>query len=255
MGQLLDFNVNGKVALVTGSARGIGRSCALALAEAGADIAVGLRDLNEDNGVPGEIRSLGREALALQMDVSDIDQIKKAVTIAIEEFGRIDILVNNAGIAPANLIEEYTVQDFDNTVSVNLKGTFFTSQEVGKHMIRNRFGRIINLSSQAGFIALPSESVYCMTKAGISHLTKCFAVEWAKYNINVNAVAPTFIETPGTEPWLKDPEFKANVLSKIKLDRIGLPQEVSSVVVFLASQAASMITGTTVMIDGGWTAV
>ena len=119
----------------------------------------------------------------------------------------------------------------------------------------SEFGRIINLGSQAGYIALPSESVYCMTKAGISHLTKCFAVEWAKYNINVNAVAPTFIETPGTEPWLNDPEFKADVLSKIKLGRIGIPQEVSSVVVFLASQAASMITGTTVMVDGGWTAV
>jgi len=255
MGQLLDFNVKGKVALVTGSAKGIGRSCALALAEAGADIALGLRDINSDNGVPEEIRSLGREALPLQMDVAHIDQIKAAVTDTIEEFGNIDILINNAGIAPANLIEDYTESDFDLTVAVNLKGTYFTSQEVGKHMMENKFGRIINLSSQAGYIALPSESVYCMTKAGISHLTKCFAVEWAKYNINVNAVAPTFIETPGTEPWLNDPDFKADVLSNIKLNRIGIPQEVSSVVVFLASQAASLITGTTVMIDGGWTAV
>lgn len=255
MGQLLDFNVKGKIVLITGGAKGIGRSCALALAEAGADIALGLRDINKDNNVPEEIRSLGREALPLQMDVSNMKEIKDSVTNAIEEFGRIDILVNNAGIAPANLIEDYTEADFDYTVSVNLKGTYFTSQEVGKHMIENKFGRIINLGSQAGYIALPSESVYCMTKAGISHLTKCFAVEWAKHNINVNAVAPTFIETPGTEPWLNDPEFKADVLSKIKLGRIGIPQEVSSVVVFLASQAASMITGTTVMVDGGWTAV
>jgi NAD(P)-dependent dehydrogenase (short-subunit alcohol dehydrogenase family) len=205
--------------------------------------------------VPEEIRSLGREVLPLQMDVTNIKQIRASVADTIDEFGRIDILVNNAGIAPANLIEDYTEVDFDHTVSVNLKGTFFTSQEAGKHMMENNYGRIINLGSQAGFIALPSESVYCMTKAGISHLTKCFAVEWAKYNINVNAIAPTFIETPGTEPWLNDPEFKADVLSKIKLGRIGIPQEVSSVVVFLASQAASMITGTTVMVDGGWTAV
>jgi NAD(P)-dependent dehydrogenase (short-subunit alcohol dehydrogenase family) len=255
MGQLLDFNVKGKIALITGGAKGIGRSCALALAEAGADIALGLRKINQDNNVPKEIRSIGREALPLQMDVSNMEEIKDSVSKTIEEFGRIDILVNNAGIAPANLIEDYTEKDFNYTVAVNLKGTFFTSQEVGREMIKNGSGRIINLGSQAGYIALPSESVYCMTKAGISHLTKCFAVEWAKHNINVNAVAPTFIETPGTEPWLNDPEFKADVLSKIKLGRIGIPQEVSSVVVFLASQAASMITGTTVMVDGGWTAV
>ena len=255
MGQLLDFNVNGKVALITGSARGIGRSCALALAEAGAEIALGLKNINNDNGIQEEIRSLGRKALPLQMDVSQISQIRKAVAETIEEFGRIDILVNNAGVAPVNLIVDYTESDFDETISVNLKGTYFTSQEVGKHMIKNKFGRIINLSSQAGFIALPSESVYCMTKAGIAHLTKCFAVEWAKYNINVNAVAPTFIDTPGTKDWLGDPQHLDEVLSKIKLGRIGIPQEVSSVVVFLASQAASLITGTTVMIDGGWTAV
>jgi len=255
MGQLLGFNVKGMVALITGSAKGIGRSCALALAEAGADVALGLKNINKDNGIPEEVRWLGREALPLQMDVSQMDQIRKAVNDIIEEFGRIDILVNNAGIAPVNLIEDYTEADFDKAVAVNLKGTYFTSQEVGKHMIKNKFGRIINLSSQAGFIALPSESVYCMTKAGIAHLTKCFAVEWAKYNINVNAVAPTFIETPGTEAWLSVPRQKADVLSKIKLGRIGIPQEVSSVVVFLASQAASMITGTTVMVDGGWTAV
>jgi NAD(P)-dependent dehydrogenase (short-subunit alcohol dehydrogenase family) len=255
MGQLLDFHVKGKTALITGAARGIGRSCALALAEAGADIALGLRDVQQDSGVTDEIQMLGREVLPLQMDVSDTHQIQEAVKKSIEYFGKIDILVNNAGIAPSNLIEDYTESDFDITVAVNLKGTYFTSQAVGKYMIRNKSGKIINLSSQAGYIALPSESVYCMTKAGIRHLTRCFAVEWAKYNINVNAVAPTFIETPGTEPWLADPEFKSNVLSKIQLGRIGIPEEVSSAVVFLASPASSMITGETILIDGGWTAV
>jgi NAD(P)-dependent dehydrogenase (short-subunit alcohol dehydrogenase family) len=255
MGQLLDFHVQGKTALITGAARGIGRSCALALAEAGADIALGLRDVQQDSGVAEEIRMLGREVIPLQMDVSNLKQIREAVNHTIEFFGKIDILINNAGIAPSNLIEDYTEEDFNMTVAVNLKGTYFTSQAVGKYMIRNKSGKIINLSSQAGFIALPSESVYCMTKAGIRHLTRCFAVEWAKYNINVNAVAPTFIETPGTEPWLADPEFKANVLSKIQLGRIGIPQEVASAVVFLASPASSMITGETLLIDGGWTAV
>ena len=255
MSELLNFDVKNKIALVTGAARGIGRSCALALAEAGADIAAGFRDIHRDNGVIREITGLGRKALPLQMNMLSLKEIRAAVALAVEHFGRIDILVNNAGVAPSNLIEDYTEDDFDQTVGVNLKGTFFASQEAGRHMIKNKSGKIINIGSQAGFIALPTESVYCMTKAGISHLTKCFAAEWAKYNINVNAVAPTFIETPGTDEVLSQPDFRNDVLSKIKLGRIGIPAEVSSAVVFLASPAASLITGATLMIDGGWTIV
>jgi len=145
------------------------------------------------------------------------------------------------------------VSDFDDAVNINLKGTFFTSREVGKIMIKQKYGRIINISSQAGFVALPTESVYCMTKAGIAHLTKCLALEWAKYNITVNAVAPTFIKTPGTRKWLDDPDFKQSVIDRIPLGKIGDPMDVAQPVVFLASPAASMITGETVMIDGGWT--
>ncbi|MDH5474589.1 MAG: 3-oxoacyl-ACP reductase FabG [Cyclobacteriaceae bacterium] len=250
-----DINLKGKVALVTGAARGIGRACCLAMAEVGADIAVGLRDIDKDSGLIDELNELGVNVLPVQMDVSDKKQIDEAVAQIISHFGRIDILVNNAGIAPDNLIENYTEEDFDKTIAVNLKGTFFTSQAVGKQMIEQNSGRIINLSSQAGFIALAEESVYCMTKAGISHLTKCFAAEWAKYNINVNAVAPTFIETPGTEPWLNKPEFKKDVLSKILLNKVGQPIDVASAVAYLASPAGDMITGSTMMIDGGWTIV
>ena len=192
-----------------------------------------MRDINKDSGLIDEIRGRGRKALPLQMNMLNIFEIRSAVKQTIEQFGRIDILVNNAGLSPANLIEDYTEEDFDQTVGVNLKGTFFTSQEAGRNMIQNKSGRIINIGSQAGFIALPTESVYCMTKAGISHLTKCFAAEWAKYNINVNAVAPTFIETPGTDEVLSQPEFRKDVLSKIRLGRIGVPSEVSSAVVFL----------------------
>jgi NAD(P)-dependent dehydrogenase (short-subunit alcohol dehydrogenase family) len=249
-----DTNLNGKFALVTGAAKGIGRACALALAEAGADVALGLRDKKNDEGLAAEIRSLGKRALPLQMNVQHVAEIKNSVDIIRKEFGRLDILVNNAGIGPPNPIEKVTEADFDYTVSVNLKGTFFVSQAVGELMIGQKSGTIINLSSQAGFIALPTESVYCMTKAGIAHLTKCFAVEWGKYNINVNAVAPTFIKTPGTEKWLMDEDFKQKVLSKIVLGRVGVPADVASAVVFLASPAASLITGTTLMIDGGWTA-
>ena len=249
-----DITVKGKIALVTGAARGIGRACALALAEAGADLALGLRDEKSDGGLINEIEAMGRKVLPLQMNVQNISEINAAVDRVKKEFGRIDILVNNAGIGPPNPIEQVTEEDFDYTVSVNLKGTFFVSQAVGKLMVEQKSGRIINLSSQAGFIALPSESVYCMTKAGIAHLTKCFAVEWGKHNITVNAVAPTFIKTPGTEKWLLNEDFKKEVLSKIVLGRVGLPKDVASAVLFLASPAASLITGTTLMIDGGWTA-
>jgi len=250
-----DLNVEGKIALLTGAARGIGRACALALAEAGADIALGLRDEKSDSGLIKEIEALGRKTLPLQMDVSKMDEIFSAIEKIKLHFGRLDILVNNAGVAPENLIENVTEKDFDYTLAVNMKGTFFTSQAAGKLIIQQKFGRIINLSSQAGFIALPTESVYCITKAGIAHLTKCFAVEWAKYNINVNAVAPTFIYTPGTEEYLSNEKTKQYVLSKIVLGKIGEPKDVANAVLFLASSAASLITGTTLMVDGGWTAV
>jgi NAD(P)-dependent dehydrogenase (short-subunit alcohol dehydrogenase family) len=247
-------DLTGKVALITGAARGIGRAIALALAESGADIVLGLRDISSDEGIASEIKAFGRKVLPLQMDISKISEIKAAFEHLEKEFGRLDILVNNAGIGPPNAIEDVTEEDFDYTVEVNLKGTFFVSQYAGKLMKRNRYGRIVNLSSQAGFIALPTESVYCMTKAGIAHLTKCFAVEWGKYNIAVNAVAPTFIKTPGTEEWLSDENFRNEVLSKIVLGRVGIPKDVASAVLFLSSQASSLITGTTLMIDGGWTA-
>ncbi len=249
------FELNGQVALVTGAARGLGRAISLALAYAGADVALGLRDVKADAGLAAEIRKMGRKALALQMDVSKMEQIFRAVDDAVKHFGRLDILVNNAGIAPENPAENVREEDFDQTLAVNLKGTFFASQAAGRVMIQQRSGKIINMSSQAGFVALPTESVYCMTKAAIAHLTKCLAVEWGKYNITVNAVAPTFIHTPGTESALADAAFRADTVERIAaLHRIGEPMEVAGAVVFLASPAASLITGETILIDGGWTA-
>src|SRR5215510_3292448 len=249
------FDLQGQVALVTGAARGIGNACALALANAGADIALGLRDIQTGGELAGQIEAMGRRVLSLQMDVTRLDEIQQAIDSTVSHFGRLDILVNNAGIAPENLAENVREEDFDLTLAVNLKGTFFASQAAGRVMIKQNYGRIINMSSQAGYIALPTESVYCMTKAGISHLTKCLAVEWGKYNITVNAVAPTFIFTPGTEPALADEKFKADVIERIAaLHRIGQPMEVAGAVIFLASPAASLITGETIIIDGGWTA-
>lgn len=249
------FDLTGQAALVTGAARGLGRAISLALAHAGADVALGLRDVNTGGDLAREIAAMGRRTLPLQMDMTSLDQIFHAIDDAVAHFGRLDILVNNAGVAPENPAEKVRVEDFDLTLAVNLKGTFFASQAAGRVMIRQNYGRIINIGSQAGFAALPTESVYCMTKAAISHLTRCLAVEWGKHNITVNAVAPTFIFTPGTEAALADPVFRADVLERIAaLHRIGEPMEVAGAVVFLASPAASLITGDTILIDGGWTA-
>jgi len=253
-GELPRFDVRGQIALVTGAARGIGRACALALAQAGADVALGLRDARAGGDLAREIEGLGRRALPLQMDMTRLLEVRQAIDAAAAHFGRLDILVNNAGLAPENPAEDVREEDFDLTLAVNLKGTFFASQAAGRVMIRQKYGRIVNLGSQAGFVALPTESVYCMTKAAISHLTKCLAVEWARHNITVNAVAPTFIRTPGTAECLANDAFRADVLSRIPLGRIGEPMEVAAAVVYLASPAASLVTGTTLLIDGGWTA-
>jgi NAD(P)-dependent dehydrogenase (short-subunit alcohol dehydrogenase family) len=255
MDKFPSFDLSGQIALVTGAAKGLGRAISLALANAGANVALGFRDVRESGGLPKEIEAMGRGALPLQMDMTKLDQVRHAIEYAIKHFGRIDLLVNNAGIAPENLAEDVTEEDFDRTLAINLKGTFFASQYAARHMIRQKSGSIVNIGSQAGFAALPTESVYCMTKAGIAHLTKCLAVEWGKYGIRVNAVAPTFIHTPGTEEALSDPQFEADVIERIAaLHRIGEPMEVAGAVVFLASPAASLITGHTMLIDGGWTA-
>ncbi len=250
------FSLEGRTALVTGAARGLGRAICLALAEAGASVALGLRDIAADANLAAEIRNRGRAVLPLAMDMADLQQVRSAVKQAAAHFGSLDILVNNAGIAPTNLALEVREEDFDRTLSINLKGTFFAAQAAAEVMKGQQGGCIINMSSQAGFVALPTEAIYCMTKAGIAHLTKCLAVEWGPYNIRVNAVAPTFIHTPGTEPVLSSPEFRAATIEKIAaLHRIGEPAEVAGAVVFLASPAASLITGHTLLIDGGWTAV
>jgi NAD(P)-dependent dehydrogenase (short-subunit alcohol dehydrogenase family) len=249
------FDLGGQVALVTGAARGIGRAISLALAHAGADVALGLRDRDTAADLAAEIESMGRRALRLPMDVTDLAQIDAAIERTVSHFGRLDLLVNNAGLGPSAPAEAVTEADFDLTLDVNVKGLFFASQAAGRAMMRQGSGRIINLSSQAGFVALPTESVYCLTKAAVAHLTKCLAVEWGRYGITVNAVAPTFIRTPGTEADLADPVFRADIEERIAgLHRIGEPVDVAGAVVYLASPAASLVTGTTLLVDGGWTA-
>ncbi len=249
---LPSFGLADMVVLVTGAARGIGRAIALACAAAGADIALGLREEASGKELAAEIEKMGRKALALQLDVTKMDEIERAVARLLATFGRIDVLVNNVGVGPENPAEMVTEQDFDFTVNANLKGTFFVTQAVGRTMIARKAGRIVNISSQAGSVVLQGESIYCMTKAAIDHLTRCLAFEWAPHNINVNSVAPTFIHTDGTAPALSDPEFKRKTLAHIPLGRIGEPKDVAGAVVFLASPASALITGTNLLVDGGW---
>jgi NAD(P)-dependent dehydrogenase (short-subunit alcohol dehydrogenase family) len=249
------YDLEGQVALVTGAARGIGRSIALAMANAGADVGLGLRDAGSAGDLVEEIQAMGRRAMPLQMDIGNLGEIRSAIDRVQSELGRLDILVNNAGLGPSAPAEDVVEENFDLTFDVNVKGTFFASQAAARVMIDQGYGRIVSLSSQAGFVALPTESVYCMSKAAVAHMTKCLAVEWGRYGITVNAVAPTFIRTDGTAPDLADPAFEAEVVERIAaLHRIGEPMDVAGSVVFLASPAASLITGVTLLIDGGWTA-
>ena len=247
-------DLTGSVAVVTGAARGIGRAIALDLARAGADVGLGLRDPEQDGGLAEEITALGRRALPLAMDVTDLAASRAALDRVAAELGGVDVLVNNAGGSIRADALDVTEEDFEAVWALNVRSTFFLSQHAARLMRDRGGGAVVNVASQAGLVALPGEPSYCVAKAAVVHLTRCLAVEWGPLGIRVNAVAPTFIETDGTAPVLADEGFRAATVERIAaLHRIGTPGEVSPAVVFLASPAASMITGHTLVVDGGWT--
>jgi 2-deoxy-D-gluconate 3-dehydrogenase len=246
------FELKGMVAVVTGASRGLGKAICIALAQAGSDIVGCARDMDSLTQTMDEVKKLGRRSLGLKVDITSSHDVKIMVERAIAEYGEIDILVNNAGIILFKPLVEQSEEEWTNVINTNLRGMFYCCKEVGKHMIKRKFGKVINMSSIRGFIGSPNETSYCATKGAIIQLTKALALEWAKFNINVNAVAPGFINTDmAAQAYNKNKELREKILHVIPLRRIGKPEEVGTLVVYLASKAADFITGETVVIDGG----
>lgn len=251
----LDIRLDGRVALVTGASSGLGYASALALAEAGADLVVASRSLERLADICRAVEARGRHAFPLAVDVRDLAQVRRMAETAFEHFGRIDILVNSAGLNIPQPALEVTEEAWDTIMDTNAKGLFFCCQAVGRYMVAQRYGRIVNIGSTMGLVGMADRAAYCASKGAVSQLTKVLAIEWAPYNVTVNAVAPTFVETPLTRPYFERiPGFREEVLRRIPMGRLGSPEEVAAAVVFLASDAASMITGVTLPVDGGWTA-
>lgn len=250
----VDFAIQSQIALVTGASRGIGRDLALAFGAAGAVVAVGARREEDASEAVAAVLRGGGKAFAVSLDVTQQKSIEAAVQAILDRTGRIDILVNNAGVGFNNDALEVDEADWDQIMDVNLKGLFFITQAVARGMLAQGYGRVVNVSSQAGLVGIPRHAVYSASKGGLNMLTKVLALEWAKRGVTVNGVAPTYIHTPGTAERLDDPAVAADILSRIPVGRFGTTTDVAAAALFLASPAAGLITGVVLPIDGGWTA-
>lgn len=248
------FSLNGKVALVTGSTKGIGYGIALALAQAGADLVIVSRNQADCDRVANEVRSIGRRAIGVATDVTQNDQVQSLVERTIAEYGRIDILVNNAGTAITKRAEDLTEADFDRVVALDQRAVFFVAQAVGRQMIKQGGGRIINVASILGLVGERQVLPYCVAKGGVIQMTRALALEWAKYNVNVNALCPGYVITPMNEADLKNEKIYNHLIKNIPMRRLGQVEDMVGAAVFLASDAASYMTGQCLVIDGGWTA-
>jgi NAD(P)-dependent dehydrogenase (short-subunit alcohol dehydrogenase family) len=246
--------VDGLHAVVTGAGRGLGRACALGLGEAGASVSLIARSRSELEEVAGEIEAIGARAWARPADVADENELEAAISEAWGD-APVGVLVTAAGLNRTGATEDYSTADFDQLMDVNVRGTFLAARGIGRRMIAaGSGGRIVTLSSQMGAVGYPGRAAYCTTKHAVNGLTKALAVEWAPHRITVNAVAPTFVETPLTRPMFEDPEFAAEVARRIPGGEIASVEDVAAAVVFLASDRAAAVTGHILAVDRGWTA-
>jgi NAD(P)-dependent dehydrogenase (short-subunit alcohol dehydrogenase family) len=248
------FRLEGKIALVTGSAQGLGKEIALSLAQNGCSLV--LADIVYPEETKNQIKILGSRCISLQTDISDEVEVKNLVKEAISNFKKVDILVNNAGISQLSYTptEDLPIEEWDKIIRVNLRGTFLCSKYVGKQMIDKGSGSIINISTTAGINGVPRAPAYCASKAGIILLTKSLAIEWAKYNIRVNAIAPHYLETELTRGLRASNKVYDGLIKQIPMNRFGKPKEIIGVVLLLSSPASSYITGAVMVVDGGYLA-
>ena len=250
----MDFGLANQVALITGASKGIGYGLALILARMGVKVAVTARSLPALHALQQEIQRHGGECAVFAADLARVEEIKSVVAAAHQHFGQLDILVNNAGLGANQDAVDVTEAEWDEMMNVNLKALFFCCQAAGKIMLSQGQGRIINLSSQASVVGIPRHAVYCASKGGVNQLTKVLALEWSSRGVTVNAVGPTFIYTPGTAERLDEPVFRQSVLARLPIGKVGTIDDVAGAVIYLASPAAAMVTGTLLLVDGGWTA-
>ncbi|MGI2327508.1 SDR family NAD(P)-dependent oxidoreductase [Planococcus sp. YIM B11945] len=247
--------LEGKTVIVTGGSKGIGKDIAETFAKLKANVVISGRDEATLNKTLDELKRFNSNCIAFAGDLSDIEQVKRMVEEAAAAFGTIDVLINNAGVNIAKPAMEVTEEDWDTVLDLNLKTAFFASQAAAKYMLEQKSGRIINIASQMAFVGYVKRAAYCSSKGGLVQLTKALAVEWASHGIRVNAVAPTFVETEFTAAMFEDTAFKKDVESRILLDGLSKPEDTTGAVLYLASNLANFVTGETIRVDGGWTAI
>ncbi|MGB6068902.1 MAG: glucose 1-dehydrogenase [Desulfomonilaceae bacterium] len=247
------FDLSGRVALVTGASKGLGKAIALALADAGADIALYGRDRSDLETVKVNVEAIGQRAEISCADVLDKNAIDECVKGSLEAFGHIDILVNCAGVNIRKPVLELSPDEWDLVLNTNLKGYFLMAQAVVPQMLARGNGKVINMASIFGTVALPSQLAYASSKGGVMQMTKVMALEWAKQGVQVNAIGPTYFETPLVAQLRNDPERYQFIVDRTPMGRWGQPEELAGVVIFLASRASDFVTGQTIFIDGGWT--
>jgi len=247
----IQINLEGKVALVTGGGRGIGRAIALALAEAGADVCVTARTERQIQETAEMIRGMGRSALPVSADATDAAAVSSIVNKTIRELGGLNILINNAGIALTKPLLDFSETDYDQVMAINMKSMFHFTKAAGAHLVSQRSGCVVNITSVGAFVAAANQAIYHASKAAVAHFTKAMAIEWARYNIRVNAVAPGWINTGMISDLIEDQEKLTQYLKAIPLRRLGEPEEIAPLVAFLCSDLAAYMTGSVVVIDGG----